>query len=112
AATGDTDDVTQVLPTQQPPAAFANGQLVIPGDVTIPHPLYLVDVAKKTVKSVEFDGAVTARQVLPSPEGLLVSYVRGGGKYALRLYRGDQDSASARYELGDDLANRPGGVPL
>jgi hypothetical protein len=107
ASSGITDDISQVLPTQQPPAAFANDELVIPGDVTVPHPLYIVNVAKKTTTSVVFDGGLTARQVLPSVEGLLVSYARSGGTSALRLYKGNQDTAAARYELGDELANRP-----
>jgi hypothetical protein len=111
AGSGITEDISQILPTQQPPAAFAKGELVIPGDVVIPHPLYIVDVAKKTTASVVFDGALTARQILPSAEGLLVSYVRSGGTSALRIYRNNQDSAASRYELGDDLANRPGLYP-
>ena len=109
--TGATVDVSQVLPTQQPPAAFENDELVIPGNVTIPHALYIVNVAKKTTTSVTFDGAVSARQILPTTEGLLVSYARSGGASGLRLYRNNQDTAASRHELGDELANLPALFP-
>lgn len=59
-ATGAIEDITTtVLPTVEPPSSFVNDLLVIPGATTTPHPLYLVDVVKKTVTSVTFDGAVT-----------------------------------------------------
>jgi hypothetical protein len=102
-----TVDLSDVLPTHVPPAAFAADQLVIPSKLNAPSTLYVVDVKNSTTSSVTFDEAVIARQILPSAEGLFVSYVRGGDEPALRLYRNNQNSPDARYELGDDLANRP-----
>lgn len=110
-STGTTVDVSQVLPTREPPAAFDNDELVIPGSVNVPYPLYIVNVAKKTTTSVTFDGALSARQILPTADGLLVSYARSGGASGLRLYRGNQDIAAARHELGDELANLPALFP-
>jgi hypothetical protein len=100
-------DVSGVLPTRVPPAAFANDQLVIPARRTPPSLLYIVDIEKSTTASVTFDAATRAREFLPSSEGLLVSYVRDSNVMALRLYRNNEDSPENRFELGDEIANHP-----
>lgn len=107
AAGGTTEDITAVLPTREPPSSFVNDALVIPGGITIPHPLYIVDVAKKTTGSVTFDGAIALQQTERFAGGLAVAYVRNGTSgAALRIYKNEQDDASSRFELGDELANR------
>jgi hypothetical protein len=106
AASGLTEDITTVLPTREPPSSFASDTLVIPGGITIPHPLYIVDVVKKTTGSVTFDGAIVLQQTEEGEGGLVVSYVRNGAAgAALRVYKGNQDAS--RFELGDEVANRP-----
>jgi hypothetical protein len=107
ASTKQTEDLSQVLPTQQPPVAFANGQVVVPGGVNVPFALHMVDVNAKTTSAVTFDDAVALRQVVPSPSGLLVSYARTGGAAGLRLYRNDKDDAASRVELGDAISALP-----
>lgn len=104
-ATGTTVDVTQVLPTRQPPSSYAEGRLVVPGSTVIPFPLYVVDVASKTTTSVTFDGAIGLRETLPMSLGLLVAYARTGPTSALRLHKGYRDAD--RVEVGDEIANRP-----
>lgn len=104
-STGATTDISDVLPTQQPPSSYGLGKVVIPGSTTIPYALYVVDVAAKTVTSVTFDGAIGMRQSAPSTAGLLVSYARSGPTSALRLYRNNQNGD--RVEIGDELANLP-----
>lgn len=107
AGTANTEDITTVLSTREPPSSFENDVLVIPGGVTIPFPLYLVDVVKKTTGSVIFDGALVLQQTEQFAGGLAVSYVRSGTSgAALRVYKGDHDDAANRFELGDELANR------
>src|SRR6202011_1171243 len=70
ATTGQTDDISTVLSTPQPPSAFANGKGVIPGDVNPPFPLYIVDVAGMTTTSVTFDGGISTYDTLPMARGL------------------------------------------
>jgi hypothetical protein len=111
ASTKQTEDITGVLPTKQPPLAFASGQVVIPGDVTVPYPLHVVDVKGKTASTITFDAAITLRQALPSPSGLLVAYGLGGGLTGLRLHKGNKDDAASRVELGDQIAAIPGLFP-
>lgn len=104
-ATGATTDISDVLPTQQPPSSYGLGKVVIPGSTTIPYPLYVVDVVAKEVTSVTFDGSIGLRQSAPSRAGLLVSYARSGPTSALRLYRNYQNGN--RVEVGDEIANLP-----
>lgn len=104
-STGLTTDITDVLPTQQPPSSYGLGKVVIPGSTTIPYALYVVDVAAETVTSVTFDGSIGMRQSAPSRVGLLVSYARSGPTSALRLYRDYQNQN--RVEVGDEIANLP-----
>lgn len=111
SATKVTEDISQVLPTRESIIAFANDQVVIPGGVNLPFALHLVNVTSKTAGSVTFDAALSLKQALPSPSGLLVDYTRPGSVPALRLYRNDQDSATSRLELGDKLATLPGLFP-
>jgi hypothetical protein len=106
-ATGNTEDITNVLSTREPPSSFVNDMLVIPGGITIPYALYLVDVAKKTTGSVTFDGALALQQTERANDGLFVWYTRSGAAgSALRVYKNLQDDAASRFELGDELANR------
>ncbi len=108
AATDKIESVTQAsIPTLQPPSAFAYDQLVVPGSVNVPHPLYIVDVAKKTTTSVTFDGGLSLYAAKPTPEGLLVSYARSGPVPALRVYKKNLDTPASRFELGDELATTP-----
>lgn len=102
---GANDYLTSTFTTQQPPAAFGHGQLVVPADVTVPYPLYLIDVSTGAIGSVVFDAALAFRFAEPSPRGLFVSYARNGGTTALRWYRDDQDGT--RLELGDEIDNLP-----
>ncbi|HVH44409.1 MAG TPA: hypothetical protein VM925_18780 [Labilithrix sp.] len=111
ASSGSTSDLSQTLPTYERPAALADDQLVIPGSALVPHAVYIVDVAKKTTASVTFDGALAIYRYLPSPDGLVVSYVRNASTWAIRLYRNNQDTPASRYEIGDDVSNRPGLFP-
>lgn len=104
-STAETTDISDVLPTQQPPSSYGLGKVVIPGSTTIPYPLYVVDVGSKTVTSVTFDGSIGLQQSAPSRAGLLVSYSRTGGNTGLRLYRDDQNTN--RVEVGDEIANLP-----
>jgi hypothetical protein len=106
--TGPIEDITAtVLPTTEPPSSFVNDVVVIPGSVTIPYPLYLVDVVKKTTGSVTFDGGIALQQTEQFAGGLAVAYVRNGSAgSALRIYKGDKDDAASRFELGDEVANR------
>lgn len=108
ASGNTTEDLTAVLPTREPPSSFVNDVLVIPGGITIPHPLYLVDVVKKTTGSVTFDGGIALQQTEESAAGdLIVSYVRNGSSgAALRVYKKNQNDATSRFELGDELDNR------
>jgi hypothetical protein len=108
SATMATEDVIPtVLSTREPPSSFGNDLLVIPGGITIPFPLLLVDVVKKTTGSVTFDGALTLSQTEQFASGLAVAYVRNGASgAALRIYKDDHDDAASRFELGDELANR------
>lgn len=110
AAGNTTEDLTAVLPTREPPSSFVNDMLVIPGGITIPYPLYLVDVAKKTTGSVTFDGGIVLQQTEESASGdLVVSYVRNGSSgAALRVYKKNQNDPASRFELGDELDNRAG----
>ncbi len=105
ASNGQTDDVSTVLSTPQPPSSYANGKVVIPGDVNPPYPLYVVDVAAKTTTSVVFDGGLTTYDTLPIASGLVVSYARTGPVPSIRLYRG-YDNAS-RVELADEAKAIP-----
>jgi hypothetical protein len=106
-ATKNVEDISNVLATDQPPSSFVNDMLVIPGGISIPHPLYLVDVVKKTTTSVTFDGAVALQQTERFTDGLAVGYVRNGtAGAALRVYKNLQDDTASRFELGDELANR------
>lgn len=101
------DILTTVLPTREPPSSFVNDVVVLPGGVTIPYSLILVDVKAKTTKSVTFDGAIALSQTEKFAGGLAVAYVRNGTSgAALRIYKGDKDDAAARFELGDELENR------
>lgn len=104
-ATGATTDISDVLPTQQPPSSYGLGKVVIPGSTTIPYALYVVDVDLQTVASVTFDGSIGMRQSAPSRAGLLVSYARSGPTSALRLYKNYQNGS--RVEVGDEIANLP-----
>jgi hypothetical protein len=105
-STDTTVDISTVLPTKEPPSSFVNDTVVIPGGVTIPYSLIMVDVAKKMVKSVTFDGAIALQQTEHFAGGLAVSYVRNGTSgAALRVYKGGLDDAASRFELGDELAN-------
>ena len=104
--TKNIEDISAVIPTREPPSSFVNDMLVIPGSVTIPHPLYLVDVVKKTTTSVTFDGAVAMHQTERFTDGLVVGYARNGGGSALRVYKDLKNDAASRFELGDELANR------
>ena len=108
AASNTTEDLTAVLPTREPPSSFVNEVLVIPGGITIPYPLYLVDVAKKTTGSVTFNGGIALQQTEEGAGGdLIVAYVRNGASgAALRVYKKNQDDAASRFELGDELDNR------
>jgi hypothetical protein len=107
ALSGTTEDITGVLPTREPPSSFVNDTVVIPGSVTVPYALYLVDVVKKTTGSVTFDGGIALQQTEQFAGGLAVAYVRNGSAgSALRIYKGDKDDAASRFELGDEVANR------
>lgn len=107
ASTGITEDISAVLAgVKQPPSSFVNDAVVIPASVTIPFALYVVDVALKTTTSVTFDGALGLQQTEQSAPGLVVAYSRSGGVSGLRLYKGDHDDPSSRFEIGDDVANR------
>jgi hypothetical protein len=107
AAGGATEDITAVLPTREQPSSFVNDALVIPGGLTIPYALYIVDVVKKTTGSVTFDGAIALQQTEQAAGGLVVAYVRNGGSgAALRVYKNNQDNPASRFELGDEVANR------
>lgn len=105
AATGTTEDVSSILQTSQPPSSFGNDELVIPASVTIPYPLYIVNVAQKTTKSVTFDGSIGMYETLSTPLGLVVSYARSGPVPNIRLYQGNSDGS--RVEIGDELASMP-----
>lgn len=106
-ATGNVEDISNVLPTKEPPSSFVNDTLVIPGGVIIPHALYLVDVAKKTTGSVTFDGGIALQQTERFTDGLVVGYVRNGAAGAtMRVYKDLKDDAASRFELGDEIANR------
>lgn len=112
STTQTTTDITAtLLATQQPPQSFGHDELVIPGSVNAPYPLWIVNIAKKTTTSVTFDGGIGLRQTLSTPKGLLVSYARSGPTSALRLYKDNLDDAISRFELGDELANRPSLYP-
>jgi hypothetical protein len=101
------DIVATVLPTREPPSSFVNDVVVIPGGVTIPYSLILVDVAAKAAKSVTFDGALSMSQTEKFAAGLAVAYTRNGTSgSALRIYKDDHDDAASRFELGDELENR------
>lgn len=106
AADGSTEDISTAIPTQQPPSSFVNDAVVIPASVTVPYALYIVDVVKKTTTSVTFDGALGLQQTEQSAPGLVVAYSRSGGMSGLRLYKGDHDDPTSRFEIGDDVANR------
>lgn len=108
SATMATEDViATVLPTREPPSSFVNDVVVIPGGVTIPYSLILVDVAAKATKSVTFDGALALSQTEKFAAGLAVAYVRNGTSgAALRVYKDDRDDPGSRFELGDELQNR------
>lgn len=107
AASGLTEDLTAVLPTREPPSSFVNDSLVIPGGFTVPYALWLVDVVKKTTSSVTFDGGIALQQTEQGAGGLVISYVRNGAAgAAMRVYKNNQDVASSRFELGDEVANR------
>ena len=107
AGTMTTEEITTVLSTREPPSSFVNDMLVIPGGITIPYSLLLVDVVKKTTGSVTFDGAIALSQTEQFAGGLAVAYVRNGtAGSALRIYKGDRDDAASRFELGDEVANR------
>jgi len=105
ASTGQTDDISTVLPTPQPPMRLANGKAVIPGDVNQPFPLYVVDIAAKTTGSVTFDGGISIYDALPVARGLLVSYARTGPVASIRLYQ-NYDNGT-RVELGDEVKAIP-----
>jgi hypothetical protein len=101
------DILATVLPTREPPSSFVNDVVVIPGGVTIPYSLILVDVAAKAAKSVTFDGALSLAQTEKFAAGLAVAYTRNGTSgSALRIYKDDHDDAASRFELGDELENR------
>ena len=107
-STDTTVNLSTVLPTKEPPSSFVNDTLVIPGGITIPYALLAFDVVKKTTKSVTFDGALVLQQTEQFAAGLAVAYVRSGTSgAALRIYKNDLDDPGSRYELGDDVANRP-----
>lgn len=109
AGANTTEDITTVLPTREPPSSFVNDTLVIPGGVTIPFALWLVDVVKKTTTSVTFNGGIVLQQTEQAAGGLVVSYVRNGTSgAALRVYKNDLDDAASRFELGDEVENRAG----
>jgi hypothetical protein len=109
-ATQQTTDVSQVLSTVQPPSSWAHDKVVIPADVTAPYPIYVVDVTAQTTAQVTFDGG-SLRLTHPATYGLLVSYARTGPTSALRLYKGDQDVAGSRVEIGDEVKNLAGLFP-
>ena len=101
------DIVATVLPTREPPSSFVNDVVVIPGGVTIPYSLILVDVAAKATKAVTFDAALTLSQTEKFAANLAVAYVRNGASgAALRIYKDDNDDPGSRFELGDELGNR------
>lgn len=104
--TGTIDDVSAILATSQPPSSFGNDELVIPASVTIPYPLYIVNVVKKTTTSVTFDGSIGMYETMSTPLGLVASYARSGPSPNIRLYQGNSDTS--RVEIGDQLANMPG----
>ena len=109
SAGNSTEDITAVLPTREPPSSFVNDTLVIPGGITIPYALWLVDVVKKTTTSVTFNGGIVLQQTEEAAGGLVVSYVRNGTSgAALRVYKKNLDDAASRFELGDELENRAG----
>jgi len=105
ASSGTTEDVSAILSTLQPPSSFGNNELVIPASVTIPYPLYIVNVVQKTTKSVTFDGSIGMYDTLSTPLGLVVSYARSGPVPNIRLYQGNSDSS--RVEIADQLASIP-----
>jgi hypothetical protein len=109
AGTGVTDDVSAILSTQQPPSSFGLDEIVYPASVTIPYPLYIVNVAKKSTTSVTFDGSIGMYETLSTPMGLVVSYARSGPVPNIRLYQSNQDTS--RVEIGDELANMPNLFP-
>jgi hypothetical protein len=103
-----TEDITGVLPTREPPSSFDNDTLVVPGGKSVPYPFHIVDVVKKTSSTVTYSNGSMVMQTLPSADGLLVAYVNGGsGGAALRLYKGNADTAAARLEIGDDIDALP-----
>jgi hypothetical protein len=112
AGTMAIEDITTVLPTREPPSSFVNDTLVIPGSVTVPFALWVVDVVKKTSTSVTFDGGISLTQTEEGSGGLVISYVRNGtARPAIRLYKKNQDDAASRFELGDEVANRANVLP-
>jgi hypothetical protein len=104
-------DVTSLLPTTQPPTSFDGQTLVIPGAYPVPFPLYIVHTARNAVDSVVFDGGIAyndARATTGATPGLVVWYVRNGTDgNAIRVYRGFKNDAASRFELGDEVNNRP-----
>jgi hypothetical protein len=105
AASGVTEDITGVLATRESPSSFNGDTLVIPGAKDAPYPLYIVDVVKKTSKTVTYSNGNILLQTEQSASGLLVAYVSAGS--ALRLYKGNLDTAAARIELDPDIDGRP-----
>jgi hypothetical protein len=105
AAGNTTTQISSVLPTQQPPSSFGKSQVIIPGGVNVPYPLYITDVGTMMTTSVTFDGAIAIYNTLPTTSGLVVSYARSGPTPEIRLYQNDTDSM--RVEVGDELANIP-----
>lgn len=107
ATSGITEDITGVLTTRESPTGFDGTTLVIPGGKTAPYPLFLVDVVNKTSKTVTYNTGNLLFQTEPSTAGLLVAYVNGSAGAALRLYKGNADTAAARVELDQDIDARP-----
>ena len=102
-----TEDITGVLATHEPPSSFVNDTLVIPGAKDAPYPFYIVDVVKKTSRTVTYGNGNLVLQTEPSEGGLLVAYVAGSAGSALRLYKDNVDNAASRLELGQDIDALP-----
>jgi hypothetical protein len=106
-AMGNTTLVGMSLPTPQPPSSFGLDQIVVPESVTVPYPLYILDVSTGNTTSVTFDGAITMYDTLSSTLGLVVSYATSGPTPAIRLYQNDQNAPASRVEVGSEIANIP-----
>ena len=108
AASMTTEDITGVLPTREKPSSFNNDTLVIPGGQNAPFLFHIVDVVKKTAKVVTYSDGKQFHQTEQSVDGLLVSYSSSStAGPALRLYKGNVDTAAARIELAADINGRP-----